>query len=67
MKRIGHFFYRVFFWTYNRGTWQWDLMCLFLLMIIFGTNRNFLEKYSAHPMTSSQIYSQILDYLKSIF
>jgi hypothetical protein len=67
MNRIGRFFYRVFFWTYNRGSWQWDLMCLFFLIIIFGIPRNFLEKYSTHPMTPAEIYSFLIDSLKAFF
>jgi hypothetical protein len=67
MKSIGRFFYRVFFWTYNRGSWQWDLMCLLLLVIIFGTPRNFLEKYSSHPMSPNEIWSHLIERLRSLF
>lgn len=67
MNAIGRFFYRVFFWTYSRGSWQWDLMCLFFLLIIFGTPRNFLEKYSLHPMSPTEICAYVVGSLKSLF
>lgn len=30
---------KVIFWTYPRGTWQYDLMCLVILAFIFLTPR----------------------------
>ena len=28
---------RVLFWTYQRGSWQYDLMCLAIILFIFLT------------------------------
>lgn len=28
---------RILFWTYYRGTWQYDMMCGFILLFIFLT------------------------------
>lgn len=30
---------RVIFWTYPRGTWQYDILCLVILAFIFLTPR----------------------------
>ena len=30
---------RVLFWTYPRGSWQYDLMCIGILLFIFLTPR----------------------------
>jgi hypothetical protein len=67
MSNLRRFFYRVFFWTYNRGSWQWDLMCLFFLVIIFGTPRDFLAKYSLHPMTPLEIRTSLAALMKALF
>ncbi|HXK61860.1 MAG TPA: hypothetical protein PLP42_18385 [Acidobacteriota bacterium] len=32
---------RVLFWTYPRGTWQYDLLCALILAFIFLTPRDF--------------------------
>ena len=28
---------RILFWTYQRGTWQYDVLCAFILVFIFLT------------------------------
>lgn len=28
---------RILFWTYQRGTWQYDVLCAFILAFIFLT------------------------------
>ena len=28
---------RILFWTYERGTWQYDILCVFILAFIFLT------------------------------
>jgi hypothetical protein len=35
---------KIFFWNYARNTWQWDLLCVVILIFIFLTpNRWFLS------------------------
>jgi len=57
MNPIGRFFWRIFFWTYERGSWQWDLSCLFFLVVIFTTPADFLQSQTANPLSPSQIRS----------
>ena len=35
MNRLKYFFYRAFFWTYERGSWQYDLLCLLIVAAVF--------------------------------
>ena len=39
LRRLGLAIYRAFFWTYERGTWQYDLMVIAILAFIFLTPR----------------------------
>lgn len=40
LKALG----RVIFWTYARGTWQYDVLCGLILAFIFLTPRDFFAK-----------------------
>ena len=34
---------KIFFWNYARNTWQWDLLCLVILIFIFLTPKSWFE------------------------
>jgi hypothetical protein len=34
---------KVFFWTYARNTWQWDILCVLILAFIFLTPKSWFE------------------------
>lgn len=34
---------KFFFWTYARNTWQWDLLCVLILIFIFGSPKSWFE------------------------
>lgn len=34
---------KFFFWNYARNTWQWDLLCVVILILIFGTPKSWFE------------------------
>src|ERR1700736_2959411 len=34
---------RVFFWTYPRTSWQWDVLCVLILCFIFLTPKGWFE------------------------
>jgi len=40
LKALG----RVIFWTYARGTWQYDVLCALILAFIFLTPRDFFAR-----------------------
>jgi hypothetical protein len=33
----------MFFWNYARNTWQWDALCVVILIFIFLTPKNWFE------------------------
>ncbi|HVO57936.1 MAG TPA: hypothetical protein VMT51_09600 [Dongiaceae bacterium] len=37
MASPGQFFSRVFFWSYERGSWQYDLAVIFILIFVLLT------------------------------
>jgi hypothetical protein len=34
---------RLFFWNYARNTWQWDALCVVILIFIFLTPKSWFE------------------------
>jgi hypothetical protein len=39
-NRFSQSISRVFFWTYQRGTWQYDILCAIILAFIFLTPKS---------------------------
>lgn len=44
MNRIMAVLRGIWFWTYDRGTWQYDVMCAAILMFIFLTPSSFFDE-----------------------
>ncbi len=43
---------KILFWSYERGSWQYDVMCVLILAFIFlSPNSSFQSKASATPIT----------------
>jgi len=55
MNPVGRFFRNIFYWTYERGSWQWDVSCLFFVLVIFTTPGDFLQNYTSNPLSPDQI------------
>ena len=34
---------KIFFWNYARNTWQWDLLCVVILIFIFLTPKSWFD------------------------
>jgi len=34
---------KLFFWNYERNTWQWDVLCVVILIFIFLTPKSWFE------------------------
>ena len=34
---------KLFFWNYARNTWQWDMLCVVILIFIFLTPKSWFE------------------------
>ena len=52
---------KLFFWNYARNTWQWDILCVVILIFIFLTPKSWFENserrgYAAHQnRTASKV------------
>jgi hypothetical protein len=49
LHRLGAAIYRGFFWTYERGTWQYDIMVALILAFIFFTPRSWFNDQPPLP------------------
>ena len=53
---------KLFFWNYARNTWQWDILCVVILIFIFLTPKSWFENserrgYAAHQNpTASTVF-----------
>lgn len=43
LRKLGAAIYRGLFWTYERGTWQYDIMVALILAFIFLTPREWFN------------------------
>jgi hypothetical protein len=34
---------KLFFWNYERNTWQWDILCVVILLFIFLTPKSWFD------------------------
>ena len=51
MKIILTTLKKILFWSYERGSWQYDIMCVLILAFIFlSSNRIFQSRVSAAPV-----------------
>jgi len=51
MKIILTTLKKILFWSYERGSWQYDIMCVLILAFIFlSPNRIFQSRVSAAPV-----------------
>ncbi len=57
LRRLGLAIYRGFFWTYERGTWQYDVMVILILAFIFLTPRGW---FNDRPKTESSSSSGVV-------
>ncbi|HWP86015.1 MAG TPA: hypothetical protein VNN17_12540 [Terriglobia bacterium] len=54
-RKIGAAIYRGLFWTYERGTWQYDIMVALILAFIFLTPRSWFGDQPAAPEASGVV------------
>ncbi|HEY7680045.1 MAG TPA: hypothetical protein VIC04_05950 [Terriglobia bacterium] len=50
LRRLGAAIYRGLFWTYERGTWQYDIMVALILAFIFLTPREWFHDQPVSPI-----------------
>jgi len=60
-RRVGLAVYRGFFWTYERGSWQYDVMVILILAFIFLTPRHWFHDQPASTSSFSSDVVLMLD------
>ena len=49
-----NFLKKLFFWNYARNTWQWDILCVVILIFIFLTPKSWFENSERHRSVEHQ-------------
>jgi hypothetical protein len=62
MTGIGQIFSRAFFWTYERGTWQYDLAVILILIFVLLTPRRW---FNEQPQVGDTAYAGQVEHLGS--
>lgn len=57
LRKLGLAVYRGFFWTYERGTWQYDIMVILILAFIFLPPRGWFHD---RPLAISHATSDVV-------
>ena len=56
MAGIGQFLYRTFFWSYERGSWQYDIAVILILVFVFSPKSWFHDQPQVGlPVNSTQV------------
>jgi hypothetical protein len=45
---------KLFFWNYARNTWQWDVLCVVILIFIFLTPKSWFENGERRALSLHQ-------------
>jgi uncharacterized membrane protein affecting hemolysin expression len=45
---------KIFFWNYARNTWQWDVLCVVILIFIFLTPKSWFENGEPQRLNAHQ-------------
>ena len=45
---------KLFFWNYARNTWQWDMLCVVILIFIFLTPKSWFENSERRTLPAHQ-------------
>lgn len=52
--RIVSLLKKIFFWNYARNTWQWDVLCVLILVFIFLTPKSWFDNSERHRAGAHQ-------------
>ena len=64
LRKLGAAIYRGLFWTYERGTWQYDVMVALILAFIFLTPRGWFNDQPKLPEASGVVLRSSNDHEK---
>lgn len=57
MASLGQILSKTFFWSYERGTWQYDVAVILILVFVLATPRHWFrdQPESSAPATAGQV------------
>lgn len=61
VRAVGRFFHAAIFWTYARGSWQYDVICAVILAFIFLTPAAWYHDQPTLGLTNLQRAQGIID------
>lgn len=61
LRAIGRFFHASVFWTYARGSWQYDVICAVILAFIFLTPASWYHDQPTLGLTNLRRTQGIID------
>lgn len=60
MASPGDFFSRIFFWSYERGSWQYDLAVIGILIFVLLTPSRWFHDQPTHAVPSASAQVELL-------
>ena len=66
-RKLGMAIYRGVFWTYDRGTWQYDVMVALILAFIFFTPRAWFRDRPVSPLPAADIVLLLNDPAQKVY
>jgi hypothetical protein len=51
---LSNLLQKLFFWNYERNTWQWDALCVVILIFIFLTPKSWFENSERRRTSAHQ-------------
>ena len=67
LRKLIAAIYRGLFWTYERGTWQYDLMVILILAFIFLTPRAWFHDKPVSPFPAADIVLLLNDPVQKVY
>jgi len=61
MASPGHFFSRIFFWSYERGSWQYDLAVIAIVVFVLLTPSRWFHDQPTRAVPSSAAQIELLN------
>ena len=51
---------KIVFWTYPRTSWQWDVLCVLILVFIFLTPKSWFANQRTHPIQTVLVSADVV-------
>ena len=51
---------KIAFWNYSRTSWQWDVLCVLILVFIFLTPKSWFENSEFRPQRTVVISAEVI-------